>query len=232
VAEKLLFVDDEPQVLEAIQRLLRKTFQIETAASGSEALSKLEHRGPFAVIVCDMRMPEMDGIRLLSKIKVDFPEVMRIMLTGNSDQETAVRAVNEGNIFSFLTKPCDEEVLTKTLNAALVQFRLANHKEELLERARAGQTLPAETRNYAGFQIAEQKVRELVSSEAVTALPNKDGSYFGKIIWDGPEYAVQRLTPARAIAHPKSHLKEVPAVGEVVKIEYSSGTGEVKRLES
>lgn len=181
MAEKLLFVDDEPQVLEGIQRLLGKTFQIETAAGGPEALSKLEHRGPFAVVVCDMRMPEMDGIRLLSKIKVDFPETIRIMLTGNSDQETAMRAVNEGNIFSFLTKPCDEEVLTKTLNAALVQFRLANHKEELLERARAGQTLPVETRNYAGFQIAEQKVRELVSREAVTALPNKDGSISGKL---------------------------------------------------
>jgi DNA-binding NtrC family response regulator len=225
--EKILFVDDEPQVLEGLGRLLHGTFQIETAISGAEALRKLKRSGPYAVVVCDMRMPEMDGAQLLSKVKVDFPESVRIMLTGNSDQETAVRAVNEGHIFRFLTKPCDEELLTKALNAALVHYRLASHKEELLEKARGGRKLPPETRNYAGYEVIEQKVRELLSRDATTAFPNDSGVYFGKTIWEDSDFVVQRLSPVKAIAHPKSGLNKIPPVGEVVKIVYSAGGGEV-----
>jgi DNA-binding NtrC family response regulator len=230
MAEKILFVDDEPQVLEGFQRLFRGKFQIETAVSGADALAKLKRSGPYAVVVCDMRMPEMDGARLLAKIKLDFPESVRIMLTGNADQETAVRAVNEGSIFRFLTKPCDEDLFTGTLNAALIQYRLATHKEGLLEKARGGQQLPPESRNYPGFQMAEQKVRELLSNDAVTALPNDTGIYFGKIIWDSPDFVVQRLSPARAIAHPKSQLSRIPGVGDFAKIEYDGGAGEVKDM--
>lgn len=225
--EKILFVDDEPFVLEGFQRLLRKTFQIETSVSGAEALRKLKGNGPYAVVVCDMRMPEMDGAQLLSKIRIDFPKTVRIMLTGNSDQETAVRAVNEGQIFRFLTKPCDEGTLTGTLNAALIQYRLASFKEELLEKAREGQSVPAETRNYADYQTILEKVRELVSHDAVTILPSHTGVYFGKTVWENANFLVQRLSAVKAVVHPKSHLNKIPPVGILVKIEYNSGMGEV-----
>ena len=230
MAEKILFVDDEQQVLQGIQRLLHRTFLIETALSGAEALTKLKRSGPYAVVVCDMRMPEMDGVRLLAKIKVDFPETVRIMLTGNSDQETAVRAVNEGHIFRFLTKPCNEEVLTSTLNAALIQYRLASHKEQLLDKALSGYQLPPEAGNYAEFQLAERKAKELLSRDAVTALPNDSGVYFGTMIWEGADYVVQRLSQTRAIAHAKSRLSKIPPVGEIVRIEYSDGRGEVRGI--
>src|SRR4051812_10059953 len=112
MSEKVLFVDDEPLVLQGIERLLRPDFRIDSVTCGAEALRKLKSSGPYAVIVCDMSMPEMDGVKLLEKIKVDFPDVVRVMLTGNSDQQTAIRAVNEGHIFRFLTKPCEKELLT------------------------------------------------------------------------------------------------------------------------
>src|ERR1700693_3371500 len=111
--EKILFVDDEVQVLEGFQRLLRNTFQIETAAGAAEALKKLRKSKEYAVVVCDMRMSEMDGVHLLQKIKTDFPDVVRLMLTGNSDQQTAVEAVNEGNIFRGVDVMVAQTVITE-----------------------------------------------------------------------------------------------------------------------
>jgi len=228
--EKILFVDDERQVLEGFQRLLDPQFRIETAVSGAEALTKLRDKGPYAVVVCDMRMPEMDGARLLARIRVDFPETVRIMLTGNSDQMTAVRAVNEGHIFRFLTKPCDEELLVRTLNAALTQYRVANYKEEALEKALANNPLALNMKHYAGLTRVEQKVREILSREAITRFPTESGVYFGKTIWEDGEYLVQSLSPVKAIAHLKNRLGRIPRVGEVVKIEYKNGLGEVQGI--
>src|SRR5580693_9859098 len=115
--EKILMVDDEDAVLVGYQRMFRNEFQIETAPGGAAALSALEATGPYAVVVSDMRMPEMDGVHLLTKIKQLAPDTIRIMLTGNADIQTAVSAVNEGSIFRFLTKPCEKETLGKALSA-------------------------------------------------------------------------------------------------------------------
>ena len=90
--EKVLFVDDEPNVLNAFKRQMRNyaDFQIETAVSGEAALKLLNPDEPFAVIVADMRMPGMDGIELLKEIQRLSPGTVRMMLTGNTDQKTAV----------------------------------------------------------------------------------------------------------------------------------------------
>lgn len=134
MTEKILCVDDEPLVLDAYKRALRKQFQIETAISGKEALAMVEADGPFAVIVSDMRMPEMDGVRLLKHVHELNPQTIRIMLTGNADQQTAIDAVNEGHIFRFLTKPCPPELLAKSLNAGIAQYRLVRAEKDLLEK--------------------------------------------------------------------------------------------------
>lgn len=136
--EKILLVDDETAVLQGYQRLLRNDFVLETAVGGAAGLSALAQKGPYAVVVSDMRMPEMDGIQFLSKVKAASPETIRVMLTGNADLETAVDAVNDGNIFRFLTKPCTKETLGKTLTAALLQYRLVTAEKELLERTLKG----------------------------------------------------------------------------------------------
>lgn len=138
MAEKILCVDDEPKVLFAYQRSLRKQFQIETAAGGQEALELLRRDGPYAVIVSDMRMPGMDGIELLKEVRRLAPDCVRMMLTGNADQKTATDAVNEGQIFRFLTKPCSPGVLAKSLETGIEQYRLITAEKELLEKTLKG----------------------------------------------------------------------------------------------
>jgi DNA-binding NtrC family response regulator len=117
----LLFVDDEPNLLASCERNFRRQFRVETAAGGEAALENIAARGPFAVVVSDRQMPHMDGIRFLSLVKERAPDTVRLMLTGNADLEGAIKVVNEGNIFRFLTKPCSLEILGKAVEDALVQ---------------------------------------------------------------------------------------------------------------
>jgi response regulator RpfG family c-di-GMP phosphodiesterase len=136
--EKILMVDDEVSILAGYQRSFRNEFQIDIAAGGAAALVAMRATGPYAVVVSDMRMPEMDGARLLAKIKALCPNAIRIMLTGNADMQAAVSAVNEGSIFRFLTKPCDKDALGKALTAGLQQYRLITAESELLEKTLHG----------------------------------------------------------------------------------------------
>jgi response regulator RpfG family c-di-GMP phosphodiesterase len=138
MTEKILFVDDEPHVLQSIQRQLRKRFTLEVAEGGADALRILKENGPFAVIVSDMRMPEMNGVELLSKVKDLYPNTVRMMLTGNADQETAMDAVNTGHIFRFLTKPCPPATFITSLALAQRQYRLINAEKELLQQTLRG----------------------------------------------------------------------------------------------
>jgi len=135
---KILLVDDEPNVLAAFQRNLRQRFALDTAQSGAEALRKIEQHGPYAVIVADMQMPEMNGLELLVQVQARHPDTVRIMLTGNADQKTAVEAVNRGQVFRFLNKPCPVELLAQTLQTAVRQYQLIRAERELLERTLNG----------------------------------------------------------------------------------------------
>lgn len=138
MTEKILFVDDEPHILQAYKRNLRKQFSFDLAESGQQALQLVKDNKPYAAIVSDMRMPEMNGVELLSAIRKISPDTVRVMLTGNSDQKTAIDAVNEGDIFRFLNKPCPTEELTNTLNSALEQYRLKSVEKELLQKTLGG----------------------------------------------------------------------------------------------
>lgn len=134
MAEKVLCVDDDPNILEAYKRNLRKQFHIDTAQGPEEGLGIIEEKGPYAIVVSDMKMPKMDGVQFLAKVKEMSPDTVRVMLTGYADVDTAVNAVNEGRIFRFLTKPCPPETLAKTLSAGLEQYRLIIAERELLEK--------------------------------------------------------------------------------------------------
>jgi CheY-like chemotaxis protein len=136
--EKILCVDDEPHVLEAFQRQLRKRFDLDSAAGGPEALERIRSNGPYAVIVADMNMPGMNGVQLLAKVREAAPDTVRIMLTGVGDFQTALHAVNEGNVFRFIAKPCPAETLATALDAGLAQYRLVHAERELLEKTLKG----------------------------------------------------------------------------------------------
>ena len=136
--DKILFVDDEQNLLDGIRRELFDSYDITTALGGEEGLKILKAEGPFSVVVSDMRMPVMDGATFLSIVNEKYPESVKIMLTGNTDQETAIKAVNEGNIFQFLNKPCPTDMLKNILDASLKQYHLIIAEKELLENTLQG----------------------------------------------------------------------------------------------
>jgi response regulator RpfG family c-di-GMP phosphodiesterase len=138
VISKILFVDDEPNVLEAYQRNLRKRYSIETATGGELALRMMCERGPYAVLVADMQMPGMNGIEFLLQAQQRSPDSVRLMLTGNADQKTAVEAVNHGHVYQFLNKPCPPEMLAHALENAIRQYNLITAERELLEKTLNG----------------------------------------------------------------------------------------------
>lgn len=138
MSTKILCVDDDPNILSAFQRNLRKQFALEVASGGEEALALMAKNGPYAVVVADMQMPGMNGVSFLSRAQELSPDTVRIMLTGNADQQTAVQAVNQGRVFQFLTKPCSAEVLAMALQSGLKQYRLVTAEKELLERTLNG----------------------------------------------------------------------------------------------
>jgi CheY-like chemotaxis protein len=138
MTEKILFVDDEPAVLEGYKRLLGRDLPIETAVGGTLGLAAIAEHGPYAVVISDMRMPQMDGAQFLAKVRDLAPVTVRLALTGYVDIETAMYAVNEGSIFRFLTKPCSKDNLVKAIEAAVAQHRLLNAEKELLEQTLRG----------------------------------------------------------------------------------------------
>jgi len=138
MTKKILCVDDDLNLLAAMGRNLRRHFQVETADGAESGLKALAEKGPFAVIVSDMRMPGMDGSAFLSRTGELAPDTVRVMLTGNNDQQTAVQAVNKGHVFSFITKPCQTEVLVETIGAALKHYELLTAERELLEQTLNG----------------------------------------------------------------------------------------------
>lgn len=138
MSSQVLLVDDEQNVLSALRRGLRGRFDLETAEGGPMALEMIRERGPYAVVVTDMRMPEIDGLHVLSSVRKSHPDTMRVMLTGNADQKTAIDAVNQGAIFRFLNKPCPAEVLGDTIEAALQQHHVQAAERSLLTRTLTG----------------------------------------------------------------------------------------------
>lgn len=146
----VLMVDDEQKVLDAHRRTLRAHFDLYTAQGGTEALEILESRGPFTVVVADFKMPGLDGISLLAKVAERYPDTIRMILTGYADMDTAIRAVNTGAIFRFLTKPSDPDDLTMVISAGIEHAEMVRDARELeiTRRLKDGfeQTLHAFTR--------------------------------------------------------------------------------------
>jgi response regulator RpfG family c-di-GMP phosphodiesterase len=135
---RILCVDDEPNVLEGLSRTLRTLFIVETAIGGRLGLEILQAKGPFVVVTSDLRMPLMNGVEFLSKAREIAPDAVRVLLTGQGDMEAAIGAVNDGNIFRFLTKPCPTGVLVRSLMACAEQYRLLTAEKILLEQTLRG----------------------------------------------------------------------------------------------
>lgn len=135
---RVLCVDDEPGVLDALVRTLRKRFQVTTAVGPNAGLRAVEEGPPFAVVISDLRMPGSDGVNFLAWVRELAPDTVRILLTGQADVASAIAAVNDGAIFRFLTKPCPSKLLLETIDAAVERNRKTIAERTLLEATREG----------------------------------------------------------------------------------------------
>lgn len=135
---RILCVDDEANILSAIQRSLRKTFEIHTAGSGREGLEVLAREASFSVVVSDMKMPEMNGADFLKEVYRLYPETVRVLLTGFAEMDTVVKAINEGHIYRFLAKPCTAADLAAAVTDAVRQHELIISERVLLEETLKG----------------------------------------------------------------------------------------------
>ncbi|SVA90429.1 uncharacterized protein METZ01_LOCUS143283, partial [marine metagenome] len=138
VNNKILCVDDEESILKGFQLHLRKGFDLHTASSGEEGLQIFDTEGGFAVVLSDMRMPGIDGAAMLAAIKERDPDVVTMLLTGHADFEAAMAAVNDGNVFRMLSKPCPPERLIQALKAGIRQHELIVSEKILLEQTLKG----------------------------------------------------------------------------------------------
>jgi FixJ family two-component response regulator len=134
---KIICVDDEPQVLEGLKDRLRRHYDVVTTTNGFEAL-KLLADDDVPVVISDMRMPMIDGARFLTLAREHAPNTVRMVLTGQADVESAIQAVNGGQVFRFLVKPCAQEDLLASLDAAVELHRLRTSERVLLEETLRG----------------------------------------------------------------------------------------------
>jgi response regulator RpfG family c-di-GMP phosphodiesterase len=135
---RVLLVDDEYRVLEGLRRTLQAEFETEIACGSEQGLEIMAEAGPFAVVVSDLRMPMMDGVQFLAKVKAMYPDTIRVMLTGQADLNAAINSVNDGAIFRFLTKPCPPMIFRRTISAAMEQHRLVMAERDLLRNTLMG----------------------------------------------------------------------------------------------
>lgn len=168
--DKILIVDDEASILEALQRLLRKDYEIFTTVSAFEAFKLLQAHS-FAVILSDQRMPEMSGVDLLEKAKLLQPLTTRILLTGYTDIEAVIEAINRGHIYRYIAKPWDPTELALTVKRAAENYHLRTEIEEknvALEAANL--ELRQALEQLKGLDRAKARFLSLISHELNTPL--------------------------------------------------------------
>lgn len=135
---KALLVDDDVNLLESFRRQLRKSAELTTAEGPKAGIEAAARQGPFAVVISDYSMPQMNGVDMLRVIRHGSPDTVRVLLTGHADLEVAMQAVNEGNIFRLLTKPCPPETIERVLEDAFRHHDLITAEKELLEKTLKG----------------------------------------------------------------------------------------------
>lgn len=135
---RILMVDDDANILASYKRSLRKYFDVSVADSAKEGLRLCESSAPFSVIITDQNMPGVDGTEFLTRLDEVAKLPTRIMLTGESDLNRAVEAVNKGSIFRFLTKPCTPDELGKVIQQGINQYNLVQAEKELIEKTLMG----------------------------------------------------------------------------------------------
>jgi response regulator RpfG family c-di-GMP phosphodiesterase len=167
--KSVLIVDDDPLLVESYALACGTKYTVDTALSGQEALEKIAAQGPYAVVLSDMSMPKMNGAVFLAKVREQWPNTVRIMLTGDRGWETPVAAVNEGQVFRFLIKPCALPLVLQAVDDGMRQHELILAEKELIEKTLHG-SIDILTEMLSVADAAEllrsQKLRERASRVA------------------------------------------------------------------
>jgi len=138
VKHKILFVDDDAEMAAAFRRKLRRKYAVDIAVGPMRALEAVTEGGPYAVVVSDLRMPGLDGLEFFDRLRRVCPDSARILLTGYADLGTAMEAINVGQVFRFLSKPCAEETMEEALAAGVAHYQQATAEREFLKGALRG----------------------------------------------------------------------------------------------
>jgi response regulator RpfG family c-di-GMP phosphodiesterase len=180
----LLLVDDEKAITRALHRLFRKEgYNILTAQSGSEGLDQLHQSDqPVSMIISDQRMPEMNGAQFLEKAKEIYPEAIRYLLTGYSDLDAVVHAINEGEIHRYLTKPWNDEDLVLQVRQSLEHFELATENKRLTTLT-IEQNKKLSELNKGLEQKVQERTREVIEKNSALEKINRmlEESFMGSI---------------------------------------------------
>tara|TARA_B100000315_G_C14519205_1_gene560680 strand:+ start:242 stop:1075 length:834 start_codon:yes stop_codon:yes gene_type:complete len=160
----ILLVDDEPNILSSLKRLLRReNWNILTANSGKEGLEILK-KNEVALIISDQRMPEMTGVEFLRQVKELYPDTIRIILSGYTEVNSIVSAINEGEVYKFITKPWNDQEIKLSVKRAIHQHELLNDNKKLYrENQKQNAQLSDMTINLE--KIVEERTRDLQISE-------------------------------------------------------------------
>jgi putative two-component system response regulator len=177
---RILFVDDEPAILESLRRSVRREFAADLAIDADHGLDYLRRSGPYCIVVSDMRMPGMNGAEFLATVRTVSPESVRVMLTGCDEMEVAVQAVNDGCIFKFLSKPVATEVLLECLRICLAHYlEQSEQKQVMASTIHALEQLDVATLAAFARAIDANSPWTAGHSERVTALALRIGHTMG-----------------------------------------------------
>lgn len=135
---RVLLVDDEAAILDGLRRQLRRSFQVTTAVGGEAALELMREAEPFAAVLSDMRMPGLDGAGFLARVREQYPDTVRLLLTGQADMQSTIAAINDGQIFRFLTKPCPAGDVAAALRDGVALHQQITAERDVLERTLRG----------------------------------------------------------------------------------------------
>ncbi len=155
---KILFVDDEPHILEALSQLFDTLYDVHTANSGAEAIEYVRQTPDIAIVVSDQRMPQMKGIDVLKTIKAISPDTVRILLTGYADADAILDSVNVGEVFRYIKKPWNTEQIREVISlAALTYMTRKKSKENNAFAQKSTETQSTNTITAAMHHLLKQK---------------------------------------------------------------------------
>ncbi len=229
---KLMVVDDEADNLELLHRTFRRDFKVFLAESGFKALQILEQEGEMAIIISDQRMPKMNGTEFLSRTVDRFPDTMRILLTGYTDVEDLVGAINAGKVFKYIMKPWNPDDLEVIVQQAAETYRVLKQRTNELHRALRRESL---------FNAVTTAIRESLDYRSMLqTIVETIGHTFAtdtcilRPVQSNTAFSSQFSSEVFSYPHPEQRTNSSPCVPylDLAKLEWVMGTRQIQRIQS